>query len=88
MSNITIYGKTNCQQCDTVKNYLDARGVPYDYKLLDRDFVREDVMAFGARSYPVVVVDGVAVHGGLPVLQTYLLAKESTIQTGPSFLAE
>jgi glutaredoxin len=86
---ITIYGKTQCQQCDTVKNFLDARGVPYEYKQLDRDFVREDVLQFGARSYPVIVTESGVLHGGVPALQTYLLAKESTaIFGGPSFLTE
>jgi len=88
MSNITIYGKTQCAQCEMVKNYLDQRAIPYDYKLLDRDFVREDVVAFGARSYPVIVAEGTVIHAGLAGLQTYLLANESTQQKGPSFLAE
>ena len=86
--NITIYGKNACQQCDATKSYLDQRGIPYDYKLLDRDFVREDVIVLGARSYPVIVVEGNVVHGGLSALQTLILANESTIQKGPSFLTE
>lgn len=57
--NITIYGKPNCPQCQMAKQYLDVRNIPYDYKQLDVDFVREDVMAIAphARSYPVIVVN-------------------------------
>lgn len=77
--NITIYGKPNCSSCTMAKNYLDARSVPYDYKELDVDFVREDLLAIapGARSYPQIFVNGQNI-GGYDALPRVLMAESCT----------
>jgi len=71
---ITIYGKPQCTFCEQAKNLLDARSIPYDYKELDVDFVREDLMALAptARSYPVIFINGENI-GGFAQLQAAIL---------------
>lgn len=72
--NIVIYGKPNCQFCDMAKNYLDSRSLPYEYRQLDVDFVREDLMALApnARSYPQIFIDGRNI-GGFNELSRWLI---------------
>ena len=87
--NITIYGKPNCPQCTMAKNYLDARSVPYDYRELDVDFVREDLMAIApqARAYPVIFVNGNNV-GGFGGLTSALMVENAVPSANPQYLAE
>jgi len=62
---ITIYGKPSCPSCTAAKMFLDSKNMPYDYKELDRDFVREDLVALApnARTYPQVFIDGRNIGG-------------------------
>ena len=86
--NITIYGKPNCAQCTMAKNYLDARSIPYDYRELDVDFVREDLQAIApnARAYPVIFVNGANI-GGFGALSSRLMVEGSLPSSGPEYLA-
>ncbi len=87
--NIVIYGKPNCPSCTMAKSWLDARSIPYDYKQLDTDFVREDLVAVApaARSYPVVFVNGDYV-GGFQQMTTVVMAESAFSGNGPSLLTE
>lgn len=58
---ITIYGKTNCAACTTAKNILEAKGIEFEYKMLNTDYGVEELMdvclRLGIRgtSFPIVV---------------------------------
>lgn len=83
--NIVIYGKPDCSFCTMAKSYLDARSKPYDYRELDVDFVREDLLAIApnARSYPQIFINGQNI-GGFNELTRYLLVHESNMGGGSS----
>jgi len=86
--NITIYGKPMCSYCTMAKNLLDREQIPYEYKELDRDFVREDLLTLapGARSYPQIVINGEVV-GGFNEMVTYLRTPRG-LRNDPSLLTE
>lgn len=55
MSNITVYTKPSCVQCNATKRALDKAGV--EYSLVDisvDDSAREHVMSLGYTQAPVV----------------------------------
>jgi|TARA_B100000809_G_scaffold152166_1_gene149527 glutaredoxin len=62
---ITIYGKTSCGFCDAAKNLCESRGYKYEYKQLDKDFTREDVLETfpGARTFPQIIIDDDKIGG-------------------------
>ena len=62
---IEIYGKNPCPFCDRAKQLLDKEGHEYTYKLLGKDFNREQMMEKfpTARTFPQVVVDGESIGG-------------------------
>jgi len=62
---ITIYGKPNCIYCDQAKLLLNSHNLDYDYKELDRDFTREELLELNpnARTFPQVF-DGDRLIGG------------------------
>jgi glutaredoxin len=87
---IEIYGKTNCAMCEAAKQLLDSKGIAYNYKLLDEDFTREELLAIvpGARQFPQIFADGVAVgsfnelRSKLPLLEQSGLAGGRTVLLG------
>lgn len=65
---ITIYGKKNCQYCDKAKALLDIKGIEYayfDFFELDSDEQNNILTerAIGAKSYPIILIDGAYVGG-------------------------
>ena len=62
---IIIYGKTSCGFCDAAKKVCEARGYKYEYKQLDKDFTREDVLETfpGARTFPQIIIDDNKIGG-------------------------
>ena len=62
---ITIYGKTACPYCVRAKALCESRGFAYEYKQLDEDFTREDVMETfpGARTFPQIIISGNKIVG-------------------------
>ena len=87
--NIVIYGKSNCTYCDMAKQYLDARSIPYDYRQLDVDFVKEELLTLApnARSYPQIFIDGKNI-GGFDMLPREIMIRESVGGDSRQFLAE
>lgn len=70
---ITVYSKTNCQNCTKSVLLLELKGVVHEVLKLDVDFTQDDVsvLAQGQRSYPLILVDGVKL-GGFEQLKEYL----------------
>ena len=62
---IEIWGKPHCPFCDQAKNLCEMKGAEYTYKELATHFSREDVLEEfpGARTFPQIKVDGVAIGG-------------------------
>lgn len=77
---ITIYGKLQCNFCTAAKTLCESRGYEYEYKQLDEDFTREEVLEIfpGARTFPQIIISGNKV-GGYQELMAYI---EDTGYTG------
>ena len=58
---VTIYGKPMCAACNTAKADLKAKGIPYEYKELGKDYSIVDFYEIAPRShktFPMIAVDG------------------------------
>ncbi len=62
---VTIYGKSACSACEQSKAVLKSRGIDFEYKQLDKDYIMEDLMdkldelgMLGFRTFPLIVQDG------------------------------
>jgi glutaredoxin-like protein NrdH len=53
--NIVVYTQQSCIGCVQTKKHLNKRGIPYTEKPID-DYNREDALAYGYRTAPIVVV--------------------------------
>lgn len=67
---IEIYGKDHCPYCDMAvqlaQKIIENRGAgSYSYKKLGRDFQKEELFEMfpGARTFPQVRIDGLAIGG-------------------------
>ena len=71
---LTIYSKSNCQQCDSAKLLGTMKGVEIEVKMLDKDFTREELLelAPNSRSFPIIF-DGDILIGGLVELKEVLV---------------
>ena len=67
--NITVIGKNNCQACDTMKTYLDSKGLGYHYVngLTSKEWMGA-LVELGARTFPQAFVDDKHI-GGLDALK-------------------
>lgn len=70
---LTIYSKSNCQQCDSAKLLCTMKGIDVEIKMLDKDFTRDEILTLApnTRSFPVVF-DGDNLIGGLVELKTLI----------------
>lgn len=70
---LVIYSKEKCQQCDSAKLLCQIKGVEFTVKMLDTDFVKEDLIHISpkARSFPVITLNNEYI-GGLNSLQQLL----------------
>lgn len=77
---ILIYGKPLCPFCDKAKALCEQREFDYQYKTLDVDYTKEELLETfpGARTVPQIVVNGQKV-GGFEGFTKYL---EETNYTG------
>jgi len=77
---ILIYGKPGCGYCKAAKELCDSRGYVYEYKTLDVDYTREQLLETFplAKTVPQIVVNGFKV-GGYTELAKYI---EETGYTG------
>lgn len=39
-----VYGKPNCPFCEKAKGVLTAKGLEFEYKTLDEDYSRDDLL--------------------------------------------
>jgi len=62
---ILIYGKPGCSYCEAAKVLCNTRGYVYEYKTLDEDFTREQLLETFplAKTFPQIVVNGLKVGG-------------------------
>lgn len=81
MSNITVYGKVNCRQCDFTKKHLDKSLIKNRYSYIDvtedqekLDYIKNEL---GFSSLPVVVYNNIKFSGFNPTKLNNLI-KEIT----------
>jgi len=62
---ILIYGKPMCPFCDKAKAFCEQRGFDYEYRVLDTDYTKEELLETfpGARTVPQIVINGEKVGG-------------------------
>ena len=77
---IQIYGKPMCPFCEKAKNLCEQRGYDYEYKTLDADYTKEELLETfpGARTVPQILVSGLKVGG----YEQFLKYIEDTGYTG------
>ena len=77
---IQIWGKPQCPHCDQAKRFCEQNEYKFEYRQLDVDFTREQVLEEfpGARTFPQIKVNGEKI-GGFDKLKTYV---EQTGYTG------
>jgi len=80
---IQIWGKPACPYCEQAKLFCEQREYIYEYRELDVDFTREEVLEHfpGARTFPQIVVNGQKI-GGWDQFRTYV---EETGYTGTGY---
>jgi len=80
---ILIYGKPQCPFCEKAKALCETRGLDYEYRTLDVDYTKEELLETfpGARTVPQIVVNGHKV-GGYEQFTQYL---EETNFNGTGF---
>lgn len=58
MKNITVYGKSNCPNCEKTKAWLEEHGFGFDYYDVTQDeWARDLIKEHGYMSLPVVSVN-------------------------------
>lgn len=67
----TIYGKTNCAQCDAAKRFLTSRGVDFEYKTFGVDYTMDELMELPGvtREMPQIYKNGTRVGGVSQLIQ-------------------
>ena len=70
---IQIWGKAQCPHCEAAKAFCEQNKYNYEYRQLDVDFTREEVLEHfpGARTFPQIVVNGEKI-GGWDQLRSYI----------------
>jgi glutaredoxin 3 len=70
---IQIWGKPQCPYCDAAKQFCEQNNYAYEYRQLDIDFTREEVLEHfpEARTFPQIVVNGSKI-GGWDQLKIYV----------------
>ena len=80
---IEIYGKPACPHCDAAKRLCEMRQLPFKYYQLDTDFTREEVLELfpGARTFPQIKVQGVAIGFSTVIVVSFSSTKRATISS-------
>lgn len=56
---VTVFGSTTCAFCKVERQWLDSKGVSYDYRNIDEDpEAKEFVEKSGFSGVPVTVIEG------------------------------
>lgn len=54
---ITVYSKSGCPECVFTKKFLEAEGIPFEEKRVDKNEEHlEELILLGYRSLPVVKI--------------------------------
>ena len=69
---ITVFSRLGCSHCGRAKGHLEARGLPFEELVLNRDYSERTLRAVaGATSTPQIFVDGEHI-GGADDLESWL----------------
>jgi glutaredoxin len=81
LGHVVVWSKPDCPFCLKSKTALRNANIPFEEKMLDVDFTREQLLEQFpyAKSFPVVVVDGFHI-GGYTQLQQKLNEEFSNTQ--------
>ena len=62
---IEIYGKKPCPFCDRAIQLCEKENLEYTYKLLSKDFNREEMLEIfpNARTFPQIKIEGKSIGG-------------------------
>lgn len=64
---IEVYGSEQCSYCNNVKKFLDLKKIPYQYIDVEKDgfdmINLVTIIAPGARTIPIVMIDGEWIGG-------------------------
>jgi glutaredoxin 3 len=62
---VEVFSKDGCVFCTRALRLLETKGIDHVELKLGRDFTREKLLAWfpAAKTYPVVVVDGIHIGG-------------------------
>lgn len=68
-----VYSKDVCPYCVQAKRLLELREIPYEERLLGRDYTKEELLeiAPNARTVPQIFIDEKRI-GGFTELKNYL----------------
>jgi glutaredoxin len=69
----TVFSKPGCSYCDAVEKLFQIKSVPFQKKLLNVDFTRQDFLdQFGNSSFPRVLDEQGNLIGGAKETAKYL----------------
>ena len=65
MQHVVIWSKPNCPYCSRAKNVLINHNIPFDEKVLNVNFTKEQLVETypTAKTFPVIVIDGFYIGG-------------------------
>ncbi len=70
---ITVYSKVGCSYCDAIEKLLTIKKVPFEKKVLNVDYTRQDFIdKFGVTSFPKVLDPQGNLIGGAKETAAYL----------------
>jgi glutaredoxin len=75
MAKVILYSQPGCPPCYAAKQFLTARGVPFEYKDVQ---ALGELLALKSRSTPTLVVDGEVMIGFDPERLETMLARPAS----------
>jgi glutaredoxin-like YruB-family protein len=79
MAKVILYSQPGCPPCYAAKQFLTARGVPFEYKDVQADAqALGELLALKSRSTPTLVVDGEVMIGFDPERLETMLARPAS----------
>ena len=72
----TVYSKSGCQYCEAIEKVFTIKGIPFEKKMLGKDYTKEEFFSmFGRSTFPRILNEDGVLLGG--VTETIKLLKES-----------
>jgi glutaredoxin len=86
---IEIYTKENCIYCSKAKEFLAEKGLVYSEYILGKDYTKEFIVENfpSARTYPVIIIDGVNI-GGYDSLKSHYETIQNTSTNSLRYLSD